>query len=185
MLSEVLFAFWFFIPAGIANMAPVIVAQIPVLRKMNAPMDFGATLKGKPLLGPHKTWRGLGAGIIAATLTFWAQQSLVRHLGWFAQQASDHRYLTLSIGIAGLAFAVGALGGDAVKSFIKRRKGIASGGVWLPYDLVDHIVGAAIIVAPLVMFDWWVYAIVFCVWAFANLGISYVAYLLKVKERPI
>ncbi|HEU4913993.1 MAG TPA: CDP-archaeol synthase [Candidatus Saccharimonadales bacterium] len=184
MVDTILFALWFFIPAGIANMTPVPVAKLPGLRNLSAPLDFGATIGGQRIFGAHKTWRGLVAGIAAATLTVWAQQWLVREYGWFVASAADEGYLSLNGWLLGPALAVGALGGDAVKSFFKRRRNIVPGSVWLPYDLIDHIIGAAILALPFVFFAWWVYPVVVVLWLFANLGISYAAYLAHIKERP-
>jgi CDP-2,3-bis-(O-geranylgeranyl)-sn-glycerol synthase len=185
MLDHILFALWFFIPAGFANMAPVLIAPLPVLRDLNAPLDFGRSWRGHRIFGAHKTWRGLIAAIIAGTLTFWLQQWLVSEYGWFSGLAHEINYTHLSVWALGLAFGIGALGGDAVKSFFKRRVGIKPGSVWLPYDLIDHIVGAAILTLPFVLFDWWVYPIIVFLWLFINLAISYGGYLLHIKERPL
>ncbi len=185
MLETVLFALWFFLPAGTANMAPVPTAKVPGLRRLNAPLDFGATWRGRRVFGAHKTWRGLVAGIIAAVATLGLQQYLVRTYGWFGSAAGDAGYLALPTVWLGVLFALGALGGDAVKSFFKRRRNIAPGQVWLPYDLIDHIVGAAIVAAPFVLFEWWVYPVVVFIWLFANLAVSYSGYLLHLKESPL
>lgn len=184
MVSEVLFALWFFIPAGIANMVPVLVAKVPGLKNLEAPLDFGATWHGERVFGAHKTWRGLIAGIVAATITVFAQQWLTRELGWFDGSAAEINYLGMSAWALGLAMAVGALGGDAIKSFFKRRNNIKPGQVWLPYDLIDHIIGAALVALPFVVFAWWVYPVVVIIWLFVNVAISYLGYLLRIKERP-
>lgn len=184
MIETILFALWFFLPAGIANMAPVPISKISVLKQWNAPMDFGVTWRGRRLFGAHKTWRGLFAGIIAAAGTVWLQQYLTRKYGWFAGSSSEFAYLSQPWPLLGLALAVGALGGDAIKSFFKRRRDIKPGSVWLPFDLIDHIIGAAFMSLPFVVFDWWVYLVVVAVWPFANLAISYAGYCLRIKERP-
>jgi CDP-2,3-bis-(O-geranylgeranyl)-sn-glycerol synthase len=185
MLEEVLFALWFFLPAGVANMAPILAAKMPLLREWEAPLDFGRTFRGKRVFGSHKTWRGLVAGIIAAMLVLWLQQYLVREHGWLASQAAAVDYTALPVVWLGLAFAVGALGGDAVKSFLKRQHNIGSGKAWLPYDIIDHIIGAMVLSAPFVLFAWWIYPVVFVIWAGANFGISYASYKAGIKARPI
>lgn len=185
MIDTILFALWFFLPAGTANMIPVPIAKVPGLRRFNKPLDFGFNFRGQRIFGAHKTWRGLIAGMIVGILTFWLQQHLVKKYGWFAGEAAKVGYTTLPIIWLGLAFAVGALGGDAVKSFFKRRNNMAPGKVWLPWDLVDHIIGAAIMALPFVVFAWWVYPIVVCIWLFANLLVSYSGYLLHIKESPL
>lgn len=184
-MSDILFALWFFLPAGAANMAPVPAAKLPWLKKLNAPLDFGAALKGKRLLGSHKTWRGLAVGVVVAALVVWLQQYLVREFGWFGTQSERIGYLGIPAVLLGLALAVGALGGDAVESFLKRRRGIKPGGVWFPFDLIDHIVGAALAAVLFAVFAWYVYLAVFAVWLVANLLVSYLGYLVGIKERPI
>jgi CDP-2,3-bis-(O-geranylgeranyl)-sn-glycerol synthase len=185
MLDDIIFALWFFLPAGIANMVPVPVATLPVLKRLDAPMDFGASLGGRRVLGPHKTWRGLVSGVIAATITLVLQQYVVRNWGWFADNAEAIRYLSLSPLLVGPILAVGALGGDAIKSFFKRRRDLKPGAIWLPYDLLDHIVGAVLAALPFVVFAWWIYPAVLFVWFFANIAVSYAGFLLHIKERPI
>lgn len=185
MVGDILFALWFFIPAGVANMAPVLASKVPILNSYNAPMDFGLTFQGKRVFGAHKTWRGMVTGIIAGTLTVLVQQWLIRTYGWFEVSAREIDYLNMSALLLGPALAIGALLGDAVKSFFKRRNNVQPGQVWLPYDLIDHIVGAAIFALPFVVFAWWIYPVVVVFWLFANLMISYAGYLLRIKERPI
>lgn len=185
MIEQVIFALWFFLPAGLANMAPVIAAQLPGLRGLNAPLDFGAHWGGQRLFGEHKTWRGLVAGVIVATLALLLQQYLVRQFGWFEHTVSTVRYLSMSPWLLGPAFAVGALGGDAVESFAKRRKRIPSGKAWLPYDLIDYVIGAMLFALPFVVFDWWVYAVVATIWTLVNFIVSYIGYRFGLKARPM
>lgn len=185
MASEVVFALWFFLPAGVANMAPVVVAQLPALRQLDAPLDFGARIGGTRLFGEHKTWRGLAAGIIAAIAAVLLQQYMVRQYGWFERVATEVNYLDISAFLLGLALAVGALGGDAIESFAKRRRNIPSGRPWLPYDIIDHIVGAMLLALPFVVFNWLTYIIVAVLWAAANFAVSYTASQFGIKERPM
>lgn len=185
MLIDILFALWFFLPAGAANMMPVFAASVPGLAGLNAPLDFGKTFRGKRIFGAHKTWRGLIVGMIAATLVLWLQQQMITEWGWFAGFADRVDYADLPLMIVGPLFAIGALGGDAAKSFFKRQFNKAPGQVWFPYDLIDHIIGAALVVAPFVYFSWWVYPAVVAIWLVVNLAVSYGGYLLHLKERPL
>jgi hypothetical protein len=109
MFRDVFFALWFFLPAAVANMIPIFVAKWPYVRNWNAPIDCGLTFRGKRVLGSHKTWRGLAAGIILATLALWLQQLAVEHIHW-VQIWTDHvPYATLPTLILGPLFAIGAL----------------------------------------------------------------------------
>jgi CDP-2,3-bis-(O-geranylgeranyl)-sn-glycerol synthase len=184
MIEDVLFAIWFFLPAGFANMVPVVAAKMPVIKNWNAPLDFGTTFRGKRIFGANKTWRGLGSAIIVAVPVLWLQQYLVRRTGWF-DDIDNVNYVALPTLLLGALLALGALGGDAVKSFFKRQRGIKPGTVWFPYDLIDHIVGAALIAIPFVIFSWWIYLALIIIWLLLNIAISYGGYFLGIKERPV
>jgi CDP-diglyceride synthetase len=60
--------FWFFLPAGIANMSPVLANKIPGINQWKTPLDFGKSWRGKRIFGNNKTWRGLIFGTLIASL---------------------------------------------------------------------------------------------------------------------
>ena len=62
MFKDILFALWFFLPAGLANAAPVFASRIPKSEKLALPLDFGKSFRGKRIFGENKTFRGLLAG---------------------------------------------------------------------------------------------------------------------------
>jgi len=185
MIQDILFAIWFLLPAAFANVIPILVAPIPFLKKFNAPIDGGKKWRGHDLLGPHKTWRGIIAGIIIATITLWAQQLLAMHYGWAHYAAGGVDYAHLPIFILGPLFAIGALGGDAVESFFKRQRGIKSGGKWVPFDQLDYIIGSVIVSLFVVILSPLQYLWIFIIWFLMHLISSYVGYLLGLKKDPI
>lgn len=185
MLKELFFALWFFLPAGAANMIPIPVAAIPQLKRFDTPFDFGKTWRGKPIFGAHKTWRGLVAGIIFATIVLYLQQRLVAHSTWLQNWTDQVDYAQLPTLVLGPLFAVGALGGDAIESFFKRRVGIAPGHGWFPFDQTDYIIGAAIVSIPFVSLSALQYVALVFFWLVASLAASAIGYLLGLKERPI
>ena len=63
---------YLFLPAYLANMSPVLIRRR--LTALAIPIDGGRTLWGKRILGDHKTWRGLLAGMVAGTLIFELQR---------------------------------------------------------------------------------------------------------------
>lgn len=113
----------FFVPAYVANMAPVFVRHLPLL---DYPLDFGLKLRGSRVLGANKTVRGLLFGTIMGGVTGWILQAFSLPITW-------------KIGLL-LGFA--ALVGDAVKSFFKRRLSIRPGATWIPFDQLDFLVFA-------------------------------------------
>lgn len=185
MLESILFALWFFAPAGAANVMPIFASKMPILRRYNAPMDCGLTLRGKRLLGEHKTWRGLLTGIIAGTLALFIQQLLVHHFSWFTEYNQEVNYANLPLFLVGPLFGIGALGGDAVKSFFKRQLNIAPGKTWFPFDQLDYIVGGALATAPFVNLRWSQYAWIALVWLIVHVLSTVTGYFLHLKEQPI
>lgn len=185
MIQDVLFAIWFILPAGLANVAPVFAAVIPAFKKFDMPIDANKTWHGKPILGPHKTWRGIVSGIIAATLTLWIQQLLFAQFDWAVFVSAQVNYATLPVLIVGPLFAIGALGGDALKSFFKRRVGIKSGKSWLPFDQLDYIIGSILVLLLFVTLTLSQYIWIFIIWFVTHLIVSYIGYKLGLKKSPI
>ena len=185
MVQEIFFALWFFLPAGIANVTPILVAKLPVFSRWNAPIDGGKVYKGKRILGAHKTWRGLVTGVAAATLTLWLQQEAALNVSWVAEWTDQVDYAALPILIVGPLFGLGALGGDAIESFFKRQRNVAPGHGWFPFDQIDYIVGGALLTAPFIRLRFWQYVELLVIWLIVHLISSYIGFLLHLKERPI
>ncbi len=149
----VLKAMWFTAPAGIATIAPIVLQ--PFFRFLAYPVDANKTLGGEPIFGKNKTWRGIIAAPLTGMLIVWLQQSLV-DIPWFAS-LSIINYKTTSLWF-GFLMGLGAIIGDLVKSFIKRRFKIPPGVSWFPFDQIDYVVGALLFTAPL-YFPGWEFAI--------------------------
>jgi len=122
---EVLQALYFFLPAYVANMTPVLVKKLELF---NWPIN-------KIALGSHKTWRGIIFGVGAAIFVAYCQ---ARYVPWLPNLsiAPYEQWLGL-----GLLLGLGALAGDSVKSYFKRKKGIKPGGRWIPWDQIDYVIG--------------------------------------------
>jgi len=119
----------FLAPAYGANMAPPFVR---FWKGWNAPLH-------RRWLGDHKTVLGVVVGL-AAALAVAAVQSCcgaphfpIANRPWW---------------LHGLLCGAGALGGDALKSLFKRRRGIPPGGSWIPFDQLDFQVGALLLAGP-------------------------------------
>ncbi|PIZ51701.1 hypothetical protein COY27_02770 [Candidatus Woesearchaeota archaeon CG_4_10_14_0_2_um_filter_33_13] len=123
----ILQSLYFFLPAYIANMAPVLFKWLPIL---NRPVWE----KG---LGTNKTWRGLVAATLVGGLVF-SLQKLFHNTGFV--QLSLINYSDFSV-LLGFLLGFGAIAGDAVKSYYKRKIGIAPGKPWMPFDQLDFVIG--------------------------------------------
>jgi CDP-2,3-bis-(O-geranylgeranyl)-sn-glycerol synthase len=136
----VLQVLWFFVPAFLANMSPVLVQRR--FGYLAVPIDGGRTFRGTRIFGDHKTWRGLLAGIVAGMLAYEAQRCAY---GVGAELALiDYGANPI---LPGLLLGLGTGVGDAVKSFFKRPVGIAPGQSWPVFDQLDFMVGAYTFVA--------------------------------------
>jgi CDP-2,3-bis-(O-geranylgeranyl)-sn-glycerol synthase len=184
-MDSILFALWFFLPAGGANMAPIIAAHLPYISKLNAPLDRGKSFRGKPIFGKNKTWRGLMSGIIAATIIVYLQQLILQVNNVDLFKDSSIYYLTYSPLLLGFLFGLGALLGDAVESFFKRQRNVPAGNSWFPFDQIDYIIGGCLAVAVLARLEPYEYLLVLFVWFIMHLFFSYIGYILKLKPKPI
>lgn len=129
IVSTILETFWLFLPAGVANVVPVLAARYHILSTLARPIH-------EETLGKHKTWRGVILGIIFG--------SIASSIQYFVYPAFP--YLTLPAALsAGAALGAGALLGDIAKSFFKRRLQIPPGRSWPPFDQIDFIVGALMV----------------------------------------
>lgn len=185
MIQDILIALWFFLPAGAANVAPVLVAKGNQLAVLAKPLDGGKYWRGKRIFGDNKTWRGMVVGIVAAIIVLAVQQLIVKYSPGVASYFSAIDYLALPTILTGLLFAVGALGGDAIASFFKRQNGIDSGRSWVPFDQLDYVIGSILLTAPVVLLTTAQYAWSLALWCGVHLLVSYIGYKLGFKARPI
>lgn len=140
----ILQALYFMFPAYLANMAPVLLKWTPL---GNFPLDHKKTWHGQRIFGEHKTYRGIFTGVLLGVITIFVQARLVDF--HFFTNLSLIPYQELSIqklSLIGFAFGFGALLGDLVKSFFKRRLKIPSGKLWFPFDQLDFAIGALLLV---------------------------------------
>ena len=138
----ILKCFYLLLPAYFANMAPVIVKGIGLFK---FPIDFNKKIGNKPVLGSHKTFRGLIFGVIFAIIAAYLQ-FLLYNRGFFAGISFINYQNWL---LFGFLMGLGALTGDAAKSFFKRRLGIKPGEKFIPFDQTDFVVGALVFIMPI------------------------------------
>jgi len=160
-LEVVISAILFALPAYIANMTPLILSK--VLRKRR-PMDFGRKwIDGKRILGDNKSIEGFVAGVLVGLATG----------------------LVISSPLRGLLMGFGAMIGDALGSFVKRRLDIAQGepaplldqySFMLVALLLSYLAGYAPTPSQL--------AVILIATPILHVSSNYVAYLLKVRQKP-
>ena len=170
LVISALSAIWYILPAYIANASPVVLAKIV---KNRHPIDFGAKfIDGKRILGDSKTIEGFFFGVAMGFLTGVVQGVVVDRVRTYV--------------VRGLLLSLGAMLGDCLGSFIKRRLGLRPGK---PAPFIDQTL--FLLVAMLLAYLGGVYSLTMYQTLFllvitpvlhvlSNVG----AYLLKLKNVP-
>ncbi len=168
--------FYFMLPAYFANMAPVMVKKINLFE---FPADFGKKIGNKPILGSHKTFRGFVFGIVFAVIIAYSQFFLYkieffRSISFFAYDS----WLLL-----GFLIGFGALAGDAVKSFFKRRIGIKPGAKFIPFDQIDFVLGAFAFTALFFDVTLKIFAVSLLLTFVLHITINHAAFYMKIRSE--
>ncbi len=169
-------ALWIMLPAYLPN-------PVAALFGGGRPLDGGKIWSdGRRILGDGKTYRGFLTGVLGGVLVGSLQIALQPSLppGW----VPEHTLLTV------FALAVGALTGDLVKSFFKRRRGKERGEAWPVADQYDLVVGGLGLVA--LADGSWVIAVITPLRLLWILGITpllhrlmnILGYVAGIKEEP-
>lgn len=172
--------FYFFLPVAAANMAPVLFKSL--LKPLAVPVDFGRRWSGEPIFGDHKTWRGLLVATISGGLIFMLQQYL-------AQEHEGFRYLSpFDIRTApiwfGFVFGFGAILGDLIKSFFKRRFHVGSGDIWFPFDQIDFLIGACVVASFYFEMTLAMFLLTISIGPIFHVLVNNIGFKLKLKDTP-
>ena len=159
MLGVITTALLFIGPSYVANAAPLVFGG-------GIPLDRGRKLRdGRPVFGSHKTARGFLAGIIAGSL-----------LG-LAESVVDPR-----LAIAGFAIGLGAVLGDLLGAFVKRRLDMEEGRAFPVVDQLDFVLGGLVLSYPFFPMGLVSMLIVVLVTPPIHLGTNLGAYVLGLKK---
>ena len=151
----------FIFPAYCANAAPVLTGG-------GLAIDFGKDfVDGKRVFGANKTFRGFFFGLVVGI-----------GVGSIEWMLFDYPFLL------GLLTPLGALLGDLAAAFLKRRLGIAPGGLFPVVDQVDFVVGAVVFALPLGLIYWELAVAVLLITPPIHLFTNMCAYKLGLKKNP-
>jgi CDP-2,3-bis-(O-geranylgeranyl)-sn-glycerol synthase len=84
--------------------------------------------------------------------------------------------------LIGMTSGAGALGGDALKSFFKRRRGIAPGRPWIPADQLDFVVGALVGLAFVVPLSWSEVVLVVVFTFIADVLVNHISFRIGIRN---
>ncbi|MBD3269912.1 CDP-archaeol synthase [Candidatus Peregrinibacteria bacterium] len=143
-MAELIFiSILFFLPAYIANMMPVIGQNLPFSEKIKK------TAINEKLFGKNKTWFGIVFGILISTLICYIIYQILlmysasihgeEYLKTVIFKSSYFFYLNIP---SAVTISSGALLGDLIESYFKRRIGLKPGYALPFFDQTDFIFGA-------------------------------------------
>jgi len=167
-LLSLIWAFWYILPAYVANASPVIVGG-------GRPIDGGRVWKdGKRLLGDGKTWRGLIGGVACGTLTGVVQWIITP--GFYGSLSNA--------ALLGFLLGFGALFGDLVGSFFKRRANLPRGAPAIGLDQLGFLISALAFAYPVKTLSSGQIIFLLVVSPFVHWGANYFAYKMGWKSVP-
>jgi CDP-2,3-bis-(O-geranylgeranyl)-sn-glycerol synthase len=156
----------FVFPAYCANAVPVIVGGGP-------PLDFGRNFPdGRPVFGKNKTFRGFFSGLAVGAVAGLAETAVFGFQSFPA--------------LLGVLLSFGALMGDLMGAFLKRRIGLAPGELLPVIDQTDFIIGALLLSLPvsLPLLSWEIVLTVLVITPPVHLLTNFAAYKLGLKRNP-
>ncbi|MEM1541098.1 MAG: CDP-2,3-bis-(O-geranylgeranyl)-sn-glycerol synthase [Ignisphaera sp.] len=173
-IKQLIQALWTILPAYTANGAPIIATKITeIFGFKKHPIDGGRMfIDGRRMFGDNKTWEGFIAGIIVGVLT-----SIIQT--FFEASVSLYSY-----SIRGIALGFGAMVGDLLGAFIKRRLGLKPGA---PLPLIDQLSFLLVAIAISlkfinITFKQFIYVAVTTI--VLHITTNYLAYKLGLKNVP-
>ena len=183
------------LPAYFANSVPVVLGG-------GAPIDGGKKWKdGQRLFGDGKTVRGFFAGVLAGIAVGALEGIVLTGTRWDiyagALAGGNGAFAGIATGVAGLGAGAtyvlagfllggGAMAGDLLGSFIKRRQGLTRGKPSLVMDQLLFLALALMFVYPLAMSILTLEAVLFLsvLTYFVHVGANVVANRLGLKKVP-
>ena len=169
---------YFILPAYFSNGAGLVFGG-------GIPVDFGKCDKnGVRWIGNGVTWRGLIGGTLIGTLTGAIQGYLgPKIIEMLGQNLITPIITNIPEGIViGFLLGFGALLGDAIGSFLKRRLGIGRGKPTPILDQLDFLIVALMLVSLVVKLNWLVIVIAIVLTLIIHLIANTGAYLLGMKD---
>lgn len=176
MEKLIITSLYFFLPAYIANAAPVLFKWLPYWEK---------TISEKHL-GSHKTYRGFIVGFFAALLIITMQYFI--STSSYAPTFKPYELLPYAdfaatdIFLFAFLFGIGALFGDSVKSYFKRLLKIKPGRPFIPFDQIDFILGALLFLSIVYLPDWQIILTALIITPILHFASNIFAYLLGLKK---
>lgn len=161
-------------------MTPPLARKANLFNFLDKEIDFGKKFLGQPVFGKHKSWRGAILGIMVGFLVTLIQGYLYQFP--IIQKISLLDYKKINIFLFGFLISAGAIFGDLLFAFIKRRLKMASGTPFLPFDQTNYVLGVAIFLTPFFKIEIIVWITLFILTFFLHLIVNRLGYYLKLHS---
>ena len=177
MLDAILQVFYLMLPAYFANMAPVIVKGS--FKSLKIPLDFNKKINKKPIFGENKTFRGLIFGVLFAVIIAYLQFLLYNNNILADIAIIDYSNWLL----IGFLLGSGAIFGDLVESYVKRRMDYKPGKPFVPFDQIDFVIGALIFIYPLVILSLDKIMIILFLSFILHIIVNHIAFYMNIRRE--
>lgn len=196
VMSSVIFIF----PAFLANGAPTILGKG---KHLNAPIDGGRLWKdNKRILGDGKTIRGFVSGVVCGMISsvviiILASNSgyHLAYMNYFTEGILNKMLLAVDVNLGdngivlgslvGFLLGSGALVGDIIGSFIKRRSGLQRGESYPFMDQLGFLIIALIVVYVVIPWPLIWLIILLPITLSLHIGLNMLSYVAGIQEVPL
>jgi CDP-2,3-bis-(O-geranylgeranyl)-sn-glycerol synthase len=175
-MIDIIYLLFFILPAYVASSSPLILGG-------KTPIDFNKKFfDNKPIFGKGKTWAGFFGGFFAGVFCSILEAKLLISTPFDLFASNIYIYLQV-----GILLSFGAVLGDLLGSFIKRRLGYKQGK---PSFLLDQLSFLVVSLAFVYFFGFrYIFSFesitfLFLFTYFIHKLANYLAYLLKIKKVP-
>jgi hypothetical protein len=178
---------WLSAPLMLAAALHIVVLRFRLFEPLRWPLDFGATVRGRRLLGDNKTWRGALVMIVGSS----AGMALQQRLRVPALELFD--YGAIEAWLWGALLGTGFAAAELPNSFLKRQCDVAPGGqatgprYWLftALDQVDSVIGGLLALALVWTPPWWLVVTALIVGSITHVAFNLVFVRVGLKCRAL
>jgi CDP-2,3-bis-(O-geranylgeranyl)-sn-glycerol synthase len=161
-LNDLLIAIYVAIPTYVANSTPVLLGG-------GTSIDQGRKfIDRRPILGANKTMKGFAYGLLLGTAAALIEAAVFTNYG---------------LVLVGIVASLGALLGDLLGAFVKRRANIPPGNPLPVVDQLDFVLGALLLTSPLLELTLGAILILVIATIPIHLLSNAIAYVLRLKKR--
>lgn len=182
LTTDILLSLWFILPAYVANASPVLLGG-------GTPIDLGKKFfDGRRIFGDGKTIRGFISGIfcgfLVGLLQVFVNPTLEKLIEQHVTLLPYQRSLLRTNFIIAILLPMGAMVGDLIGSFIKRRLGLERGAPAPLLDQLDFLIGALLFTSFVFTVPFICVTILLVVTLIIHLLTNALGYILGLKNVP-